>query len=199
MQGRCCQRRDWIISLLVRTEAEDEKEKEKNLRVDTANHALLAVVTVDLTAVEPNGLGVLDLNDKRRGSRHFGSGDETAAEALVERHAWLVEAGLGDSVVARVELELDNSAGHGLDVVGRIGQTAVQADLDRRLEDAARGAAGRGTARRGGLGSESLVGCKGVALLGGIDGVHHAVLAVVAISLAAVEPDGLVVLNKNSK
>jgi len=156
------------------------------------------VVAVDLAAVEPDGLGVVDDNLEGRAGWGLGGGDEAGGESGVvgEGEAWFVEGGLRHGVVARVEGELDDRAGQLSDVVGGVGEGAVEADVDGEFAEAAGGEAVGGRGRGGGFGGEGFECCECVVARGrGVDGVHHARLAVVADSLGTVYPDGLGVVD----
>lgn len=107
-----------------------------------------------LSAVEPEGVGVVDLDGVGGDHAHRGRGGhglEAGVEAgSVAVHgdglAWLVEGGLSDGVVASEELELDKLAWGGLDVVGGKGEAAVLRNGDNP------GSLGGGQARESGKG-----------------------------------------------
>ena len=83
-----------------------------------------------MSAVVPDGLGVLDDDLEHVWSQTVGSGHEAGEEGGVAfGHAGLGEASLGDRVVLRQEEELDNVAEVGHDVVG-VKVEAVQAGRD---------------------------------------------------------------------
>ena len=91
-----------------------------------------------LSAVKPQGVGVVDLDGVGRDHAHAGGGChglEAGVEAgsvAVHGHglAWLVKGRLSDGVVACEELELDELAGGGRDLVGGVGQAAVLGNRD---------------------------------------------------------------------
>lgn len=104
--------------------------------IDDHHHALLAVVA--LGAVQPQRVGVVDLDGVGRDHAHRGArrhGQEARVEARdVAVHAdglaRLVEGGLCDGVVAGVELELHKLARLGGQPVGGVGQATILGDRD---------------------------------------------------------------------
>jgi len=93
---------------------------------------------VGLSAVDPDWLGVVDHDgeDGELGGADS-NGHESRLDACDIRHhlanwfTWLVESGLGDSVVLDVELKLNHAARSSSDLIRRVCQGAVVVgDLD---------------------------------------------------------------------
>lgn len=132
------------------------KRKEKNSRINSPHHPTLAMIPINLPAVEPNRLlGILNHDLEDRSRRRSLRSDEPAAEPdlssllVDEGEARVLEAGFRHGVVRRIELELDHGARRLRQVVAPVDQHAVGPDLDDRLAHAAVGEAVRGGAAWG--------------------------------------------------
>lgn len=129
--------------------------------IDNAAHAALAMIAGCLAAVVPEGLGVLDGELEHVGRLALLGGEVEAGEdagAAGERLARLVERRLHHGVVLGQEVELDEVADFGDDVLRLEVQTAVlDGAAGEDAVDDARGADGGGC----GGGEAEEEGCRG--------------------------------------
>jgi len=101
--------------------------------VDTENHTLLAVSSLGLCTVEPEGRR--DADDVIHGRENTGAVlvvevRESGIEAILERIARLLESGLCDGVVGAVEVESNDITNASNDLIVLVQEFALGADND---------------------------------------------------------------------
>lgn len=89
------------------------------------------MAALGLGAVEPDGLGVLNSDGEGLVTLARWNGNEARVDALTtgERLARLVEGRLGNGVVGRVVVELNQCTSVGFDVVGSVDESAFTSSV----------------------------------------------------------------------